>query len=89
MSDAPYRPLTSRRRLLVLLLAVVTAVGVILILLDPPGGVQRVRRFPSACGASATSDCVGGMSSVLAPAERPGASAPSSPAAASGPPIGR
>ena len=68
-----YRPLSKRRRGLVLLLAVATAVTVMLMLLDPPGGPQRVRRFPTECTATHTKGCVGGQVDVIAPALAPSA----------------
>lgn len=63
-----YRPLTARRRWLLLLLAVATGAAVVGTLLDPPGGVKRVRpKTPDAapCAAGQTSGCVGGTAEVI------------------------
>lgn len=69
-----YRPLTWRHRLLIVALAVGTAVGVVLMLLDPPGGVQRKRApapqaaTPPTCAPGQSENCVGGSTTILAPA---------------------
>jgi len=70
-----YRPLSRRRRLLILLLAVATAVAVAVTLLDPPGGVRRVRHLPLPCTGGQQTDCVGGRADVIVV---PPASAPAS-----------
>lgn len=66
----PYRSMTARRRVLVALLAVATALTVVALLLDPPGATRR-QRAPRAdvpaCSASATANCVGGATAVIAP----------------------
>ncbi len=72
-----YRPLSARRRWLLLLLAAATAVTVLATLLDPPGGVKRVKRLPAdapACAAGQDSGCTGGKAEVIVVA-------PASPAA--------
>jgi hypothetical protein len=63
-----YRPFGWRRRLGIVLLAMATTVAVMLILLDPPGGVQRVKRAPPdapACTVGAGTGCVGGRVDVI------------------------
>ncbi|MFY9512548.1 MAG: hypothetical protein WAQ05_16395 [Rubrivivax sp.] len=73
-----YPGLSRRRKLLLALLAVVTAVTVVLTLLNPPGGVQRVRKLPAdaaACSGVQTRDCVGGVVEVIVPAAASAASA--------------
>lgn len=82
LEDVRLPPVPRRRRLLTLLLAVSTAVTVVMLMLDPPGGVKRVKRLPAdaaPCGAGQTTDCVGGMATVIVP------SAPVAPTATAAP----
>ncbi len=83
-SEAPapsYRPLNARRRWLLALLAVAMAFAVIGTLLNPPGGVKRVKHLPAdapGCAAGQDSGCVGGRVDVImaAPPPAQGASRP-------------
>ena len=61
-----YRPIPLRRRLLIGLLGVATASTIAWMLLDPPGGVKRVRHWPGPCAAGQSGDCVGGKVEVIA-----------------------
>lgn len=66
-----YPGLSPRRKRLLALLAVAIAVTSVLTLLNPPGGVQRVRKLPAdtaACSGAQTHDCVGGVVQVIVPA---------------------
>jgi len=66
--DDSYRPIKGRHMLLILLLGVTTAIAIVLALLDPPGGVKRVRRLPpdaARCTEGQTTECVGGTASVI------------------------
>ncbi len=78
--ETQYRPFNWRRRVLLALLAVTTAVTIVLTLLYPPGGVKRHAPppppEPDRCAPGQTTDCVGGMATVIVP---PGAASASMP----------
>lgn len=66
--DDDYRPIPRRRRWQVALLGIATAIAIVLLLLDPPGGVKRVRKLPpdtQRCADGQTTGCVGGTASVI------------------------
>jgi hypothetical protein len=80
--DSPrYSPYGWRGRLGLVVLAVVTALGITWALLDPPGGVQRLRALgapwpeaapatplpapPQPCTAGQAQGCIGGRTQVL------------------------
>ncbi len=63
-----YRPLNARRRWLLAALAVATAFAVVATLLNPPGGVKRVKHLPAdtpACAPGQDSGCAGGRAEVI------------------------